>query len=177
MFTEKEETVIHQITNRVQQLRQVLTKQQIPEGEDVLSWYQFLAEVKKVQGNLNNDLSFVATLMVKQFLDRNFEITSFDAAKKAQGAPGLDIDVYTKDNVRIVGEIKTTYPYGENDLGANQQKSFKQDFSKLHTAQADFKFFFLTEKRTFDLMKMEKYKCQISGVQVVLLTTEEQFTA
>ena len=55
--------------------------------------------------------------------------------------------------------------------------SFKEDFKKLADAKADLKFFFLTEKRTYELMKSPKYRSQLTGVQVVLLTTSELFNA
>jgi hypothetical protein len=75
-----------------------------------------------------------------------------------------------------VAEIKTTSPYMPNDLGAQQKAMFEKDFTKLANAIADIKLFLVTETKTFELMKKPKYKSQLSGVTVVLLTTNEEFT-
>jgi hypothetical protein len=73
-------------------------------------WYEFFSELRDIQGNSSNDLSFVATLLAKRYLSQHFQI-SFCAAEKPQGAPGIDIDCRTPAGERIVGEIKTTKPY------------------------------------------------------------------
>ena len=55
-------------------------------------------------GNLNNNVGFVATLLVKAYTERRFAITDFDAGAKAQGAAGIDIVAKTGDGKMIVGE-------------------------------------------------------------------------
>jgi hypothetical protein len=54
-------------------------------------------------GNLNNNVGFVATLLVKAYTERRFAITDFDAGAKAQGAAGIDIVAKTGDGKMIVG--------------------------------------------------------------------------
>jgi len=39
------------------------------------------------------------------------------------------------------------------------------------------KLFLVTEVRTFQLMKKPKYRSQLRGVSIVLLTTDEEFAA
>lgn len=177
MLTFKEVEYFESIVERVQRMREFLSEHQTPQLGDSRDWYSFLAAFKAIQGNLNNDISFVATFMTKEFLCQRFDIHSFDAAGKAQGAPGLDIDVRTEDGLRVIAEIKTTYPYRSDDLGAQQKASFRRDFGKLNSTDADEKFFFVTEQRTFDLMRREKYKSQVPGVHIVLLITGEEFVA
>src|SRR5271166_4986649 len=92
----------------------------------------------------------------------------FDVGLKPQGAPGLDIDEQTIDGRRVVAEIKTTTPYSLTDLGSQQRASFVGDFKKLNAAAADLKFFFVTDRSSFELMRM-KYARQIPGVRIVLL--------
>ena len=77
---------------------------------------------------------------------------------------------------RVIAEVKTTDPYLIDDLGAAQKTEFRKDFKKLMHAQAEYKFFFVTEARTFAAMR-KKYAREIPGVSVVLLTTGEEYLA
>ncbi len=124
--------------------------------------------IKQIQGNLSNDLSFVACLMAKRYLAQHHGVSDFDAAAKAQGAPGVDIDVRVTDGPRIVGEIKTTDPYLPNDFGAQQKLKFREDFAKLNKIPADVKYLFVTEVRTYEIL-VKKYASEIPGVRIVLL--------
>ncbi|MFE8698264.1 hypothetical protein ACFYKT_18230 [Cytobacillus sp. FJAT-53684] len=89
-------------------------------------------------------------------------------AMKAQGSPGLDVDETTSDGKSIIGELKTTYPYKESDLGANQKNNFIKDFEKLKQNEADYKYFFVTESKTFEIVR-SKYIQYLKGVNLVLL--------
>lgn len=62
-------------------------------------------------------------------------------ALKPQGSPGLDVDENTSDGKRIIGELKTTFPYKENNLGSNQKSNFIKNFVKLQHNKADYKYF------------------------------------
>jgi hypothetical protein len=108
--------------------------------------------------------------MAKNYLAQRFDIKEFDISIKPQGAPGLDIDLKTANDERIIGEIKTTVPYSgaKSDLGAKQKETFKHDFDKLNTTAAHHKFFFVTDRATFEVVQ-RRYIEQIPGVKVVLL--------
>ena len=166
-----------EIQSKLSQVRDHLSEHEFPSLDKTSFWYSYLATIKSIQGNFNNDISFLATLMAKQYLGRRYGLQNFDAAEKHQGAPGLDIDVQLPDGQRLIAEIKTTSPYKSNDLGAQQKATFKKDFVKLANAEADVKLFFLTELKTFELMKKPKHRSQLSGVTVILLTTNDEFTA
>jgi hypothetical protein len=114
--------------------------------------------------------------MAKHYLMSKLPMSSFDAAQKPQGAPGLDIDARTIDGKRVVAEVKTTDPYQIEDLGAAQKTEFRKDFEKLRSVQAAHKFFFVTEVRTFEAMR-KKYAREIPGITVVLLTTGDEYIA
>src|SRR5262245_10331275 len=86
-----------------------------PPGEDVASWFAHLSLLKGLQGNANNDLSFLACLLAKRYLVELHGQLFLDVAEKAQGAPGLDIDVHTSRGQRIVAEVKTVEPYQARD--------------------------------------------------------------
>ncbi len=117
-------------------------------------------------------MSFIAALMAKEYLCSAFPMADFDIGTKAQGAPGLDIDERTIEGHRVIGEIKTTTPYAGSDLGAQQRAMFEKDFAKLNKEDAPHKFFFVTDRATFQVVK-RKYHTRIPGVTVVLLPLGE----
>lgn len=172
-MTEPERARCDTITKRLDLLRGFLTKKTLRASDDLSTWYKYLAQIKAILGNLNNDLSFVATLMAKRYLAEHHPIPHFDAAAKAQGVPGLDIDFATTDGQRIVAEIKTIEPYLPGDFGAQQKKTFRDDFPKLNAAQAAVKYLFVTETRSYDVLR-RKYAREIPGVRIVLLASSDQ---
>ncbi|WP_407311744.1 hypothetical protein [Desulfosporosinus sp. SB140] len=107
--------------------------------------------------------------MAKDFLCKKHSFKRFDVAKKPQSAPGLDIDELTLEGERVIAEIKTTIPYGKTDLGSQQKEMFKKDFEKLHKNEANYKYFFVTEPRTYEIVN-ERYLPKLKGVNVVLLS-------
>ncbi|MCR5614089.1 hypothetical protein [Treponema sp.] len=135
---------------------------------DIYEVYKSFNKVKEIMGNFNNDISFVACLMAKDFLQSQFDIEDFDVSEKPQSAPGLDLEVYTKDLKKIIAEIKTTQPYKENDFGAKQIESLRNDFKKLHNVAADYKFLFVTEYSAYEVLK-RKYIKEYEGISLVLL--------
>jgi len=175
MLTRGEQFYMREIERRLVETRDHLSSQTFPQLNDTSSWFSFLAQLKLIQGNFNIDISFLATLMAKDYLTSQYGIQNFNAAEKPQGAPGLDIDVIVPDGRRLVAEIKTTTPYKSNDLGAQQKKSFKKDFDKLANANADLKIFFLTDQKTYELMQLTSYRSQLTNVQVVLLPSGNAF--
>jgi len=177
IFCEDEQNACKNIVQRMLQVRSYLEENDFPALNDILAWYDFLTDIKTIQGNFNNDVSFLATMLAKQYLEENYDLENFNAADKPQGAPGLDIDIYLPDGRRLIAEIKTTIPYKPNDLGAQQVNTFEKDFLKLGEAQAEIKLFFLTEKRTFELMKKPKYRSQLRNVHIILLPIGEEFIA
>ncbi len=137
--------------------------------------YEFLSKMRRIQGNLSNDVSYVATLMAKRYLAEGFDIEHFDAAEKPQGAPGIDIDVRTRDGQRIVAEIKTTMPYRTSDFGAQQAAMIKRDLDKLNAAPAQVKFLFVTESPTFAILRRPKYAQALAATRMVLLPAGDEY--
>lgn len=138
--------------------------------DDPAAWFEFIGQIRAIQGNTSNDFSFLACLLAKGYLSKRFEIRDFDAAAKPQAAPGLDVDIITPDGKRVIVEIKTTVPYSgaKNDLGAQQKASFQRDFDKLNRSQADYKFFFITDLKTYNIVQ-QHYSKLIPGVEIILL--------
>ena len=176
-FTPGEQQLLAEIAEKIRNLREFLNKYELPQDTARLGgWYYFLNVTKATLGNVNNDVSYVATLLAKVYLEKRFPGVEFDASSKSQSSPGLDIDVRTRDGKRISGEVKTVDPYKEKDFGNNQRATFFRDFSKLAGAAADHKYLFLTESRAFDVVKA-KYQKQLAGVTVVCLVDGREFTA
>jgi hypothetical protein len=176
MLTEREERYCSEIAVRVSHMRDFLNKNTLQAPPQPTEWHSFLSTLRKIQGNLSNDVSFIATLLAKQYLRSKFRI-EFDAAKKPQGAPGIDIDIKTAEGHRIVAEIKTTVPYQANDFGAKQAASFKKDFAKLTASEADYKFLFVTDAKAYSALLKPKYLRLIRGVHVVNLVSGDEHAA
>ncbi len=172
-WTVNELQKISNINNKIKSLKKFFIQNDLNSTSTIpQEWYDYLKKFKTILGNINNDISLISCLMVKEYLLNNHLFCDeIDVAKKPQGAPGLDIDEETKEGKRLIAEIKTTYPYGENDLGANQKKSIKNDFKKLKENEAEFKYFFVTEKKTYIILK-KKYKKELEGIILVLLKKE-----
>jgi hypothetical protein len=174
-WTSNERDAIAKVSERVQRLR-LFFAQNAPPAESATpeEWFGYLARFKDELGNFNNDVSLMATLMAKQYLEAHLDMVPFDAAKKAQGAPGLDIDQRTRSDERVVAEIKTTHPYKPDDLGAKQAESFMQDDTNLASADAQHKFFFVADSKTFEVLKKPRYRAWFHGVKVVLLPSGDE---
>lgn len=137
-------------------------------SESLIGQYEAVKGFRRIIGNIDNDLSFLGCLLIKEFLIQRHSCSGLNMAMKAQGSPGLDVDETTVDGKRIIGELKTTYPFKENDLGANQKSNFIKDYEKLRQNEADYKYFFVTESKTFEIVQ-SKYSQYLKGVNLVLL--------
>lgn len=175
-LTAQERRYCSNIADRVSQVRQFLSGNALTEPPDPAQWHSFLSALRKIQGNISNDGSFVATLLARQYLHSKFGI-DFDAAEKPQGAPGIDIDVETPEGHRIVAEIKTTVPYKGADFGEQQAASFKKDFAKLVASEAKHKFLFVTDSSAFAALRRDKYTKLMPGVRVVHLASGQENAA
>lgn len=176
MLTDRERRYCSEIAERVARIREFLNSNSLVQPPRPAEWHSFLSMLRKIQGNLSNDGSFIATLLAKQYLFSKFGV-EFDAAEKPQGAPGIDIDIETSEGHRIVAEIKTTVPYQGSDFGAQQAASFKKDFAKLTATEAEHKFLFVTDSGAFSALQKEKYTKLMLGVRIVNLGTGEEHAA
>lgn len=171
-LTSNEQNQLAALERRQSELRNFVLEHPRPASDGSLSeWMAFLGAIKAITGNASNDLSFIATLLAKEYLCTALDMEPFDAALKPQGAPGLDIDERTRTGERVVAEIKTTVPYLATDLGAAQKATFRKDFRKLQLAEAPYKFFFLTDPRAYEVV-IRKYETDLAGVSVVLLSSD-----
>jgi len=176
MLTNREKQYCSNISERFSALKQFLCENDLSNPIDPIQWHTFLSGFRKIQGNLNNDGSFIATLLAKSYLVSKYDI-EFDAAEKPQGAPGIDIEVESSNGARIAAEIKTTVPYQATDFGAQQAASFKKDFAKLTASDAVYKYLLVTDSHAYEVLHKDKYRKLMLGVTVVNLVSGEEFAA
>jgi hypothetical protein len=157
-----------EIATSLEALRNYLLTTSDPEPHDVEGWLRHIQSMRALQGNVNNDASLTAGILARRFLIRHANVVPYDASSKAQGASGLDVDERTHDGKRVIGEIKTTVAYLRKDIGAAQRTSFFKDFDKLRDTDAGLKFFFLIDRRTYEIV-LQRYQYRLQGVHVVLL--------
>lgn len=162
------------LRERLSRLRDYLNDSNPDPDTDLRDWFRHLASIRAIQANFSNDLSFIACLLAKQYLGEKFGVEAFDVALTSQGVPGLDIDIWTWNGERIVGEIKTTVPYSKakQNLGAKQQEAFQADFAKLNNAKAEHKFLFVTHPLIYEVL-LKRYAIKIPNVQIILLLPNE----
>lgn len=165
---------LEKAASTVDQLRAFLTETPTPSPTDTNAWLAYALRIRVIQGNVSNMASLVATILAHDYIVQHANAEPYDAVAKPQGAPGLDIEARTRDGARIVGEIKTTVAYGDADLGAAQKASFLADFEKLRESNAPHRFFFLVDRRTFDIVR-KKYSKHLAAVKVVLLPDGDTF--
>jgi hypothetical protein len=155
-------------------LREFLSRSELAEPINPAAWLQHLTNLKHTLGNLNNDLGFVATLLVKAHLKQRFAITDFDAGAKAQGASGIDIVAQTIDGKTILGELKTTKPY-QPGFGAQQRMTILKDLNRLASSAADHRLMFVIDAETFRTLCGKNFSSKAPGVEVVDLVTGQSF--
>ncbi|MFD1173929.1 hypothetical protein [Oceanobacillus picturae] len=169
-LSDEEINYIEKLSIKMDEVRGFLTDDMPSDfpNESLINQYKTLKGFRRIIGNIDNDLSFIGCLLIKEFLKQRHLFLSLNMALKPQGSPGLDFDERTSDGERIIGELKTTYPYKESDLGANQKSNFIKDFEKLQLNVADYKYFFVTEFKTFNIVR-SKYSQYLTGISLVLL--------
>lgn len=174
-FSAAELRMCKTIREKDSRLRALLRERRLSGVVDPLDWLGYLSAAKAVLGNLSNDIGFVATLLVKRYLASRFGIADFDAAAKAQGAAGIDIDARTADGETIAGELKTTTPY-QPGFGAQQREMMIKDMVRLASSPAHHRFMFVTDPETFTALCKPTWAVRAPGVSIVDLVTGRAFT-
>ena len=173
MTEENEIQYLKTIQSKDSRLRDFLNSKPFPDADSSETLFQYLTEIKSILGNHHNDISFVASLLAKDFLTDRFEGLTWNAAEKAQGAAGLDIDLNWND-LRIIGEIKTTVPY-QKGFGAKQKDAIKKDLKKLRENEAEHKFMMVTSDEAYETLKGENFRPLLDKIEVVNLIQPDSF--
>lgn len=150
------------INNRINELQCFLEKQDLQISENnVPTALKKLMELKMILGNTNNDIHFLTLYLANAFLKQKHKVEI--NLGKPSGSAGLDIDTN-----EIIGEIKTTVPYLENDFGAKQKENIRKDLERLEDTPAKYKYFFVIDDKTEKILK-RKYAKDYPSVQIVNL--------
>lgn len=162
------------ILSKDREIRSFLEAKYIDESTGPLDFLEYLNSMKNIIGNINNDVGFAATLIVKQYLKDRFQIVDFDAAGKAQGAPGYDITAKTPGGSFVVGELKTTKPY-QPGFGAQQRTTILKDLARLASSTAEHRFMFVIDPETFQALCGRSFALKAPGVEIVNLVEQKTF--
>jgi hypothetical protein len=173
-LTPGEQSFCKAIRNKDRALRSFLEANNLIDPVAANDWLRYLSGVKRALGNLNNDVGFVATLLVKDYLKRRFAIRDFDAAGKRQGAPGIDIEAWTAQGDSVIGELKTTIPY-QPGFGAAQRTAILKDIARLAASTARHRFMFVIDPESFQTLCGKGFAARAPGVEVVDLVTNRSF--
>jgi Fe-S oxidoreductase len=156
---------LHEINKKMNKLSLFLANRNLQvEETDLRTVLLKLIELKQIIGNIDNDVHFLASCLANSFLKKSHSVTI--DLNKAVGSAGLDIELE-----EIVGEIKTTIPYHENDFGANQKENIRKDLERLEESDKKFKYFFVTDNKTETILK-KKYSKHFPSVKIVNLLSE-----
>lgn len=165
-LTPQEQRYWDEIRSKDRQLRAFLTASALADERNPAAWFAYLTAIRDILGNTSNSLSYVATLLVKDYLADRFGVADFDAASKPQGAPGIDVEVVTPAGLRIVAELKTTKPY-QPGFGAAQKTNIKKDLERLAATDADHRIMFVTDPEAYRTLCGPNYRDRYPAVEIV----------
>jgi len=153
------------INRKMDRLRTFVLNEDLQiKGGDVKTALTKLLKLKECIGNIGNDLHFLTKYLADSFLKEKHGVT-IDLTTP-DGSGGLDIELD-----KIVGEIKTTIPYLENDFGAAQKREIKRDLERLENSPEKYKYFFVIDGKTERILK-QKYSKHYPSVKIVNLLKE-----
>lgn len=170
-----EKAYLEKIADKDVALRVFLQRHSVTEDASLEGRFEYLTNLKELIGNFHNDISFLATLMAKCFLEQKFGPINLDAGEKPQGAPGPDIGIELPDGRFVHCEIKTTKPY-QPGFGAQHKAMIKKDLIKLTDSKSDLKFMMVTDQNAYETLIGPSYSNLAKGIVIVNLLDGETFT-
>lgn len=123
--------------------------------------------VKDLLGNLSSIINFLALQKAKLFLEKNFNQELPGVLLKDINTPGWKINCILNDGKRIVAEAKTTTPTGRS-FGSKQREEISKVLDKLKSADADYKYLFVTNEETARILHIE-YSMELVGITVEII--------
>lgn len=127
--------------------------------------FEFLIGLKNFIGNIDNRIHDSAMVLVEDFLKVTHpEIEDWDFKMGSQN--GLDIEGSIDGIHRVIGELKTTKPYGTTDFGAQQKATILNDLERLESNDIEYKYFFVIDSNSLDIL-LKKYHDKFPTVNMV----------
>lgn len=153
---------LERINGKIKKLATFLNNEDLlVKNNNITEMLKKFMNLKQIIGNLDMDIHFLASHIANSFLEKKHGIT-IDLTKPG-GSAGFDIKTE-----QVVGEIKTTIPYNKNDFGANQKKTIQKDLRRLEESDREFKYFFVTNQKTEQIL-IEKYSRKYPSVKIANL--------
>ena len=126
-----------------------------------------LVEKKKELSSVNIKIHSNAVQLAEQYLKKiHPNIQSWDT--KLGSDSGVDIVGYDNNKEKVVGEVKSTIPYGGNRLGAAQAKSIKYDLDKMKKYPGTSKYFFILNSLAKTAV-MHKFQDELEDIKVLAI--------
>lgn len=126
--------------------------------------FQLIRTISRILGNINYDLKVLSYYYVNTFLQQTYALKTY----RAPAMLGKFIDETLPDGRRIIGKLKTTYPYGATYLSTTQIRTLKKDILFLQQQEADAKYFFVIDEHMYGLL-LDKYCDLLVGISIVWL--------
>ncbi len=138
---------------------------------ELLRGIDLLVKKKKECSGINNKIHSNAVQLAVLYLKKiHSGIQRWET--KLGSESGVDIVGYDINKEKIVGEVKSTIPYGGDRLGAAQATSIKDDLDKMKKYPETLKYFFILTSIAKTAV-MHKFQDKLEDIQV--LTIEELY--
>ncbi len=187
-FFEKQREKINETIKALGELQEYIKPGFRVSEKNIKDLYERYANVKSAQGNINNDIGHITTLMAEYWLKNNRKCKTIGKEwLRSQNSNGFDIDFIDGEG-RVVGEIKATIPANKgNTLGAQQWDSISSDLDHLTKGKKgkekdcvkppnpDNRFMFVVDENAFkDIKKKNENKTYYNFTLVLLETNESK---
>ena len=134
----------------------------------------FLIGLKNFIGNIDNRIHDSAMVLVSDYLKaKHPKIKNDDWNFKMGSQIGTDIEGIVDGGQKVIGELKTTKPYGLTDFGAKQKEMILKDLERLESANVKNKYFFVIDSDSFNILK-DKYQKKFPNVKIVNILKPEK---
>lgn len=167
-MNQKEQADFNEISARINKVKKYLNKRNTSYLiSDLSDMIEDFITVKDLLGNLGSIINFLALQKAKLFLEKNFNQELPGVLLKDINTPGWKINCILNDGKRIVAEAKTTTPTGRS-FGSKQREEISKVLDKLKSADADYKYLFVTNEETARILHIE-YSMELVGITVEII--------
>ncbi len=168
LFLKKVEFFQHKVKQNTPPKKiQPSTKTTIKNSSELLREIDSLVEKKKEISQTNIKIHSNAVQLAEQYLRKiHPDIQNWET--KLGSDSGVDIVGYSNNEEKIVGEVKSTIPYGGNRLGAAQATSIKHDLDKMKKYHGTSKYFFILDSITKTAV-IHKFQNELDDIKVLAI--------
>lgn len=167
-MNQKEINDFNEISNRLNKVKEYLNGcNNSYHPNDINDLLEDCLTVKDFLGNIGAEINFLTLQKAKVILEKEYKHPVPEVLIKDVNSQGFKIDYRLNNGKRIIAEAKTTTPIGQN-FGAQQKKEIQKVLDKLKTANADYKYLFVTNVNTANILHIQ-YSMDLVGITVEIL--------